>query len=289
MSALLALLTALLPPGAAALSWQHKGYTGLFNDRGIMVPPWEWKYYDHGDLCSQLDTPIMMPWSKYAETEYGRQPKWLYHCTHRTAAEQIAKDRAIYESDDSKPGDAFLGDGVYMTAMPVDWADPEAVKRNNWGPNNARKFENWHKLNAYVRVRFDKLWDAKKWAKIEYKENWQSNFCVKTRAGVLYLTKELDAEVWFHSSEEGRCNGELPELYWSAKGGYTRFSRMTKKKHTVQGSEEMTYIYGHGWVVDRAPKKTKYTRDTGPPRVEVGDGHTRTTSIPDWAGPPGGW
>ena len=288
-SVLLALLTALLPPGAAALSWKHKGYCGLFNDRGIMVPRWEWKYYDHGDLCSQLDTPITMPWSEYAETKYGRQPKWLYHCTHRTAAEQIAKDRAIYESDDSKPGDAFLGDGVYMTAMPVDWADPEAVKRNNWGPNNARKFENWHKLNAYVRVRFDKLWDAKKWAKIEYKENWQSNFCVKTRAGVLYLTKELDAEIWFHSSYEGRGNGELPELYWSAKGGYTPFSRMTRKKHTVRpGNEEMTYICGRGWVVDRAPKKTKYTRDTGP-RVEVGNGYIRTTSIPDWAGPPGGW
>ena len=218
-SAWLALLTALLPPGAAALSWQHKGYTGLFNHRGIMVPRWELKDYHRGELWSQLDTPIMMPWSKYAETEYGRQPKWLYHCTHRTAAEQIAKDRAIYESDDSKPGDAFLGDGVYMTAMPVDWADPEAVKRNNWGPNNARKFENWHKLNAYVRVRFDKLWDAE-WADIEYKTDWQSNFCIQTPRGELYLTRELDAEIWFHSSYEGRQRGEEPERFWSAKRGY---------------------------------------------------------------------
>ena len=283
----LALLTALLPPGAAALSWQHKGYTGLFNDRGIMVPRREWKYYDQGELCSQLDTPIMMDWSKYAETEYGRQPKWLYHCTTKTAAKAIVKSKAITVSDDSKPGDARLGDGVYMTALPVDWADPDAVKENNWGKKNARQFQTWHKLNAYVRVRFDKLWDAD-WANIEYKTDWQSNFCIQTSRGELYLTRELDAEVWFHSSEEGRCNGELPELYWSAKGGYTPFSRMKKKKHTVQGSEEMTYIYGRGWVVDRAPKKTKYERDVGP-RVEVGNGYIRTTPIPDWAGPPGGW
>ena len=247
-SVLLALLTALLPPGAAGLSWKHKGYCGLFNDRGIMVPRWKWKYYDRGELFSQLDTPIMRPWSEYAETEYGRQPKWLYHCTTKTAAKAIAKSKAITVSDDSKPGDARLGDGVYMTALPVDWADPDAVKENNWGKKNARKFEYWHKLNAYVRVRFDKLWDAD-WADIEYKTDWQSNFCIQTPRGELYLTRELDAEVWFHSSEEGRCNGELPELYWSAKGGYTPFSSMKKKKHTVQGSEEMTYIYGRGWAV----------------------------------------
>jgi len=255
-----------------------------------MVPPWEFKNYEAGELCSQLDRPVTMRWSEYAET-HGRQPNWLYHCTHRTAAEQIAKDRAIYETDDSKPGDAFLGDGVYMTAMPVPWANPDVVKANNWGKKNARKIENWNKVNAYVRVKFEKIWDAY-WSEIVYKDpgDWQSNFCVKTRAGVLYLTKEIDAEIWFHSSEEGRSNGELPELYWSAKGGYTPFSRMTRKKHTVRpGNEEMKYIYGRGWVVDRAPKKTKYTRDAGPPRVEVGNGYIRTTSIPDWAGPPGGW
>ena len=135
--------------------------------------------------------------------------------------------------------------------MPVPWADPDVVKANNWGKKNARKFENWNKVNAYIRVKFEKLWDAY-WSDIVYKDprGWQSNFCVKTRAGVLYLTKEIDAEIWFHSSEEGRSNGELPELYWSAKGGYTPFSKMTRKKHMVRpGSEEMTYIYGRGWVV----------------------------------------
>ena len=110
-------------------------------------------------------------------------------------------------------------DGVYMTAMPVDWADPDAVKENNWGKKNARKFEYWHKLNAYVRVRFDKLWDAD-WADIEYKTDWQSNFCIRTRRGELYLTRELDAEIWFHSSYEGRQRGEEPERFWSAKRGY---------------------------------------------------------------------
>ena len=242
-------LTVLLPSGAASLSFRHRAYTGLFNCDGVMVPPWEFKNYEAGELCSQLDRPITMRWYEYAET-HGRQPIWLYHSTTKKAAEKIAESGLIKESGHSKPGDAFLGDGVYFTAMPVPWADPDTVKANNWGKKNADKFENWNKVNAYVRVKFEKLWDAY-WSEIVYKDpgDWQSNFCVKTRAGVLYLTKEIDAEIWFHSSEEGRSNGELPELYWSAKGGYTPFSSMKKKKHTVQGSEEMTHIYGRGWVV----------------------------------------
>ena len=177
MRSILAVLTALLAPGTVAISWNHKGYTGLFNDMGKMVPRWEFKHYDEGELFSQLDRPIIMRWSEYAET-HGRQPKWLYHCTTKTAAKKIAKSGAIYQSDDSN-GDARLGEGVYMTAMPVDWADPDMVKANNWGQKDARKFENWNKVNAYIRVRFDKLWDAD-WTKIEYKGDWQSNFFLRS-------------------------------------------------------------------------------------------------------------
>ena len=228
MKSIIALL--LLPPGAASLSFQHKGYTGLFNCDGQMVTRQEFKNYESHELHSQLDHQITMPWIEYMKKGYGQQPKWLYHCTTKGNAEKIAKSRAIYGSDDSN-GDARLGDGVYMTAMPADWATPEVVKANNWGQKNARKFENWHKVNAYVRVRFDALWDAD-WVDIVYKEDWQSNFCIQTPRGELYLTKELDAQVWFQPGD--RTTEETPELFWSAKGGYTPFSKMKKRKYRLR-------------------------------------------------------
>jgi hypothetical protein len=87
-------------------------------------------------------------------------------------------------------------------------------------------------LNAYVRVRFDKLWDAD-WAEIVYKTDWQSNFCIQTRRGELYLTRELDAEIWFHSSYEGRERGEEPEMFWSAKRGYApKYAKKRTWKNT---------------------------------------------------------
>ena len=208
----LALLTALLPPGAASLSFRHRAYTGLFNCDGVMVPPWEFKNYEAGELCSQLDRPITMRWSEYAET-HGRQPIWLYHSTTKKAAEKIAESGLIKESGHSKPGDAFLGDGVYFTAMPVPWADPDMVKANNWGKKNADKFENWYKVNAYVRVKFEKLWDAYWSERVQRSWGLAEQTFVKTRAGVLYLTKEIDAEVWFHSSG-GSLQWGTALLYW---------------------------------------------------------------------------
>ena len=222
-----------------------EGYNGCFDKKGALIRDLE-AHVDAGKpVFSQLDGKRKLAYPlSYNKTEYGRRPKYLYHCTKKNAAENMVRERVIYESDDSN-GDARLGDGVYMTTLPVDWADPKVVAANNYGYKNSRNFENWNKVNAYVRVTFDKLVDQD-WVEIIPKIDWQSNFCVPVPQGVLYLTEKIDAEIWFHSMK--RQEGELPELFWSAKGGLTPWAKMTKRKHTKY-RPGMKWVYDRGWVV----------------------------------------
>ena len=153
-----------------------EGYNGCFDEDGALIRDLE-AHVDLGKPAfSQLRAELKRPVWYSKNHEYGGRPKYLYHCTKKNAAENMVRERVIYESDDSN-GDARLGDGVYMTTLPVDWADPKVVAANNYGYKNSRNFENWNKVNAYVRVTFDKLVDQD-WVEIIPKIDWQSNFCV---------------------------------------------------------------------------------------------------------------
>ena len=221
------------------------GYNGCFDEDGALIRDLKAHVALGKPAFSQLRTELKNPlW--YSKTqEYGRRPKYLYHCTKKKAAENIMREGAIKLSDDSN-GDARLGDGVYMTTLPVDWADSKMVAVNNYGDKISRNFENWNKQNAYVRVTYDKLLDQDWVEEINFKQDWQSNFCVPVPQGVLYLNEKIDAEIWFHSMK--RQEGELPELFWSAKGGLTPWAKMTKRKHTKY-RPGMKWVYDRGWVV----------------------------------------
>ena len=214
----------------------------------------EWVKFDQNkNVISRPD--------EYLKTNYGQQPKYLYHCTNRENAREIAKSGVIYESEKSNGGDAFLGDGVYFTALPADWAESRLVRESNWGRLSPK---NRNKLNAYVRVRFDGIANLPWYPEIRTGKD-DTSFCVPVPRGDLSVKLQaLDAEIWFHALDRWELGipgyQDEPELYWSAKRGFTKKPR-------------------------RNPKRT---RSIGP-RVERGDGWIRTTSIPDWAGPPGGW
>ena len=270
-SLLWALLTA-LPPGAVALHLPK--YTGCFDGDGGMYSRRELTDPELRDWIKfdQNKNVISRP-DEYLKTKYGQQPKYLYHCTNRENAREIAKSGVIYESEKSNGGDAYLGDGVYFTALPADWAYSDFVIESNWGEKNFRKFQ--HRLNAYVRVRFDGIANLPWYPEIRTGKD-DTSFCVPVPRGDLSVKLQaLDAEIWFHAldrwelgSIEGYRDQDEPELYWSAKRGFVKKPR----------------------------RNTKRTRNTGP-RVERGDGWIRTTSAgpggkwmgPDWAGPPGGW
>ena len=258
MSLLLALLTA-LPPGAVSLHLPK--YTGCFNGDGGMYSRQEltdpnlreWVKFDQNkNVISRPD--------EYLKTNYGQQPKYLYHCTTKGNARRIAKDCVIYGSKESN-GDAYLGDGVYFTALPADWAESRLVRESNWGRLSPK---NRNKLNAYVRVSYDGIVNLPWYPEIATGKD-DTSFCVEVPRGDLSVKlRALDAEIWFHALDRWELGipgyQDEPELYWSAKRGFTKKPR-------------------------RNPKRT---RSIGP-RVERGDGWIRTTSIPDWAGPPGGW
>ena len=257
-SLLLALLTA-LPPGAVSLHLPK--YTGCFNGDGGMYSRQEltdpdlreWVKFDQNkNVISRPD--------EYLKTKYGQQPKYLYHCTKKENARKIAKSGVIYGSKESN-GDAYLGDGVYFTALPADWAESRLVRESNWGRLSPK---NRNKLNAYVRVSYDGIVNLPWYPEIATGKN-DTSFCVEVPRGDLSVKlRALDAEIWFHALDRWELGipgyQDEPELYWSAKRGFTKKPR-------------------------RNPKRT---RSIGP-RVERGDGWIRTTSIPDWAGPPGGW
>ena len=258
MSVWLALLTA-LPPGAVSLHLPK--YTGCFNGDGGMYSRQEltdpdlreWVKFDQNkNVISRPD--------EYLKTKYGQQPKYLYHCTKKENARKIAKSGVIYGSKESN-GDAYLGDGVYFTALPADWAESRLVRESNWGRLSPK---NRNKLNAYVRVSYDGIVNLPWYPEIATGKN-DTSFCVEVPRGDLSVKlRALDAEIWFHALDRWELGipgyQDEPELYWSAKRGFTKKPR-------------------------RNPKRT---RSIGP-RVERGDGWIRTTSIPDWAGPPGGW
>ena len=257
-SLLLALLTA-LPPGAVSLHLPK--YTGCFNGDGGMYSRQEltdpdlreWVKFDQNkNVISRPD--------EYLKTKYGQQPKYLYHCTKKENARKIAKSGVIYGSKESN-GDAYLGDCVYFTALPADWAESRLVRESNWGRLSPK---NRNKLNAYVRVSYDGIVNLPWYPEIATGKD-DTSFCVEVPRGDLSVKlRALDAEIWFHALDRWELGipgyQDEPELYWSAKRGFTKKPR-------------------------RNPKRT---RSIGP-RVERGDGWIRTTSIPDWAGPPGGW
>ena len=174
------------------------GYRGLFDERGALIKDIEEHVAAGKPAFSQINNRINNP-LKYHTTPYGQYPKHLYHGTTKKAARAIANEKAIDESCESG-GDAFLGDGVYMTAIPVDWADPDVVKRNNYGLMS-KQFRYWNKANAFIRVDFEPLF-AQDWAEIKYKTDWQSNFCIKVPRGQLYLTKEINAKIAWDQDNE---------------------------------------------------------------------------------------
>ena len=185
----------------------------------------EWVKFDQNkNVISRPD--------EYLKTKYGQQPKYLYHCTNRENAREIAKSGVIYESEKSNGGDAFLGDGVYFTAIPANWADPEVVKANNWGWQNIAKYR--HRDNAFVRINFDALVNLPWNPEIAFDKKRNANFCVKVPRGDLSVTlPALDAEIWFHPVDH---DGD-PERFWSAKRGYEpKFAKKRTWKRRVRAS-----------------------------------------------------
>ena len=219
-SALLALLT-VLPPGAVSLHLPK--YTGWFRIDGSMILRRELNAHqsqrdffgESERVWSQIDNEITRPLDYLTNSPYSQQPKFLFHCTTKQSAKKIAESGVIYASEKSNGGDAFLGDGVYFTAIPANWADPEVVKANNWGWQNIAKYR--HRDNAFVRINFDALVNLPWNPEIAFDKKRNANFCVKVPRGDLSVTlPELDAEIWFHPVD----HDDEPERFWSAKRGY---------------------------------------------------------------------
>ena len=94
-----------------------------------------------------------------------------------------------------------------MTAIPVDWADPEVVRANNYG-KVWKRFGYWHKANAFIRVDFEPLCEL---LDIDLKTDWQSNFCIKVPRGELYLTPTIGAKICWDWDRDG-C--ENVDWFW---------------------------------------------------------------------------
>ena len=219
MSLLLALLTA-LPPGAVSLHLPK--YTGWFRIDGSMILRRELNAHqsqrdffgESERVWSQIDNEITRPLDYLTNSPYSQQPKFLFHCTTKQSAKKIAESGVIYASEKSNGGDAFLGDGVYFTAIPADWADPDVVKANNWGWQNIGKYR--HRDNAFVRINFDALVNLS-WEPDIVTGKDDTSFCVKVPRGDLSITlPALEAEIWFHAVG----HTSEPERFWSAKRGY---------------------------------------------------------------------
>ena len=219
-SVLLALLT-VLPPGAVSLHLPK--YTGWFRIDGSMILRRELNAHqsqrdffgESERVWSQIDNEITRPLDYLTNSPYSQQPKFLFHCTTKQSAKKIAESGVIYASEKSNGGDAFLGDGVYFTAIPANWADPEVVKANNWDWQNIAKYR--HRDNAFVRINFDALVNLPWNPEIAFDKKRNANFCVKVPRGDLSVTlPELDAEIWFHPVD----HDDEPERFWSAKRGY---------------------------------------------------------------------
>ena len=216
-----------LLPGAVSLHLPK--YTGWFREDGSMILRRELKAHqsqrdffgDRERVWSQIDNEITRPLDYLTNSPYSQQPKFLFHCTTKENAKKIAESGVIYESNKSNGGDAFLGDGVYFTAIPADWAHPTVVKANNWGWKNIRKYR--HRDNAFVRINFDALVNLPWNPEIVFDEKRNTNFCVQVPRGDLSVKlPELDAEIWFHSVD----HDSEPERFWSLKRGYAKKKRL---------------------------------------------------------------
>ena len=199
------------PPIAKAV----KGYNGCFDKEGALIRQFDKDGAPIRDLeahvaagkpvFSQQRNKLKNPLSYYQSTPprgYGQYPKYLFHWTTKKDAKLIKKARHILASKKSD-GDAFLGEGVYMTAIP-EWADPEVVRKNNYGGAMWKQFDRWHRANAYIRVDYEPLAER---LDIEVKADWQSNFCIRVPRGELYLTRGIGAVAcwdmsWDHKNKE---------------------------------------------------------------------------------------
>ena len=191
-----------------------EGYNGCFDEDGALIRDLE-AHVDLGKPAfSQLRTELKNPrW--YSENhEYGRRPKYLFHWTAKKYAKIIADDECI-EQTEASGGDAYLGQGVYMTAIP-GWADPEVVRRNNYGLKG-KQFDRWNSANAYVQVDYAAVYESRLNMKI--KAGWQSNFCIRVPMGKLLLTPKIGAKIswtptWDRKKREWR---ECDEWDWVAE------------------------------------------------------------------------
>ena len=178
------------------------GYNGCFDEDGALIRDVKAHVAAGKPVFSQLRTELKNPvW--YSENhEYGRRPKYLFHWTAKKYAKIIADDKCI-DLTETSGGDAFLGEGVYMTAIP-EWADPEVVRKNNYGGAMWKQFDRWHRANAYIRVDYEPLAER---LDIKVKADWQSNFCIRVPKGKLFLSRGIGAVIcwdmtWDHKKKE---------------------------------------------------------------------------------------
>ena len=190
------------------------GYNGCFDEDGALIRDLEAHVALGKPAFSQLRTELKNPLWYSENHEYGRRPKYLFHWTAKKYAKIIADDKCI-DLTETSGGDAFLGEGVYMTAIP-EWADPEVVRRNNYGAKG-KQFDRWNSANAYVRVDYDAVHEI---LTIKEKADWQSNFCIRVpMMGKLLLTPKIGAKIswtptWDNKTKEWR---ECDEWDWVAE------------------------------------------------------------------------
>ena len=182
-----------------------KGYNGCFDEDGALISDLKAHVAAGKPVFSQQRNELKNPLSYYQSTPprgYGQYPKYLFHWTTKKDAKLIKKARHILASKKSD-GDAFLGEGVYMTAIP-EWADPEVVRKNNYGGAMWKQFDRWHRANAYIRVDYEPLAER---LDIKVKADWQSNFCIRVPKGKLFLSRGIGAVIcwdmtWDHKKKE---------------------------------------------------------------------------------------
>ena len=182
-----------------------EGYNGCFDEDGALIRDLE-AHVDLGKPAfSQLRAELKRPVWYSKNHEYGGRPKYLYHWTKKKDAKIIADAgrRAHILASKKSDGDAFLGEGVYMTAIP-QWADPDVVRKNNYGGAMWNKFNRWHSANAYVRVDYEPLVEI---LPMKIKADWQSNFCIRVPKGKLFLSRGIGAVIcwdmtWDHKKKE---------------------------------------------------------------------------------------
>jgi hypothetical protein len=191
-----------------------KGYNGCLDEDGALIRDLKAHVAAGKPVFSQRGTELKNPLGYSKNHEYGRRPKWLFHWTTKKDAKLI-KDAGYIEQTEASGGDAYLGQGVYMTSIP-GWADPEVVRRNNYGGAMWNQFNRWNSANAYVRVDYDAVYEL---LNMKIKEAaWQSNFCIRVPMGKLHLTPRIGAVIswtptWDHKKREWR---ECEEWDWIA-------------------------------------------------------------------------